>query len=150
MSAKLIIPDVDIARIAMKYWAEPTHYQAARMVTIALCESGGDAYALRMNDAGIFKGYLDRGSWQVNEGALHDVRGYWSDPAEFCDIDRNGRQAWDVWDWRYRHAPLGREPLTYAYNGWTTYRDRATDPYLIHAWPIAASRAWAAIKALTS
>jgi hypothetical protein len=152
---KLIIPDADIARLAIRYWPEPTHWQARTMVTIALCETLGDAYALYLNTTGMFAGTLDRGLWAINEAAIIGVCEAMStptpDPHQFVDPEASAGMARLTWDYRFGVArDRGKswaDPLTYAYQGWNTYRDKDTKYAAV--WPGLWARAGAAITEAT-
>lgn len=149
---KLIIPDVEIARIAVKYWPEPTKYQATVMTTIALMESGGDARAWYYNLDDLFAETFDRGLWGINEQVIDNVRPGLYDAAAFANPDLNGQMARIIWDWRYSHSPQpgSANALPHAYSGWATYRKARIefDPAYVNAWRILSARATMAIGKL--
>jgi Lysozyme like domain len=145
--APLIIPTVDIAAAALRYWPEPTRYQATVMTTIALMESGGNARALYYNTTGDFPETLDRGLWGINEAAIANVFGYQPEPSSYADPNLNARMARTIWE--YRYGQKADSPafiaLPYAYSGWTTYRKRLEgDPQYGEAWRILWPKAAAA------
>jgi hypothetical protein len=144
---QLIIPDDRIAELAAAQWPEPTRYQARVMTTIALCETGGDAYALYLNTSGDFAGTLDRGLWAINEEAIRGLFGTNPSPALFVDPEASAKFARAVWDWRFGIAKLDGRPyaeaLVFAYLGWTTYREKAGK--YANVWPVLWRRAGVAL-----
>lgn len=143
----LIISDNEIARLALKYWPEPTKYQATVMTTIALMESGGDARAWYYNTEGLFAESFDRGLWGINECAIEEVFGEYQHPPSFADPESNAIFAYHIWYYRYSRTleknPSISNALVYAYSGWTTYRKARIekDPDYVKAWNILNARA---------
>lgn len=146
MTAQLIIPDVTIARLALDAWDAP--YRAQVMTTIALCENGGDTYSYYLNTTGLFAGYADRGLWAINEAVVHELTGAWPDPATFIDPSESVKYAHMIWEWRFNGA-INRgatytAALVYAYEGWTTYKQRFTK--YAQVWPDLFARASRAVQ----
>jgi hypothetical protein len=133
---QLIIPDDRIAELAAAQWPEPTRYQARVMTTIALCETGGDAYALYLNTSGDFAGTLDRGLWAINEEAIRGLFGTNPSPALFVDPEASAKFV------RLDGRPYA-EALVFAYLGWTTYREKAGK--YANVWPVLWRRAGVAL-----
>lgn len=155
---KLIVADTIIATHAVTWWPEPAagHYQAKIMTTIALMESSGDTYALLMNaPPSQLAGYVDRGLWGINEGAINFLLGRNVDPITFIDAGKNSEYARNIWDWRYARKWLETrsttKALVYAYEGWTTYRKARTEksPAYVAAWATRWPRAVAAVNEVT-
>jgi hypothetical protein len=155
-----VVSDTDIATAAVEHWPNPDggYYQAKVMTTIALMESNGDALALLMNvPPSQLAGYVDRGLWGINEGAIRNLVDYDLDPATFIDPDHNAEYAREIWQWRYdrKLAETGSttQALIYAYNGWTTYRRAKSglpaDAEYAIAWKARWPRAEAAVNEVT-
>jgi hypothetical protein len=144
--AKLIIPDTEIVSAINAHWPEP--YQTEVMGTIALCESGGDLYAHNAvsDPSSALYRWDDRGILGINEGAINEVLKTRVDPRTFYILEFNAQYGRAIWDWRFNHAikptshgglGLGYSAaLVHAYNGWTTYKTRTTNPYYVQAWPV--------------
>lgn len=145
MIPKRIISDPDIADLCVIFWPEITKYQARTMMTIFLCENGGDANALYLNQTGLFAWTLDRGLGAINEMAIREVRNNVAFPAEdFCDPLLSVAMARDTWDWRFdvaheRNMTYGG-CLIYAYSGWSMYKNKPA------AWGAMWTRAGTALK----
>jgi hypothetical protein len=154
--AKLILPDVTIVQTINAWWPEP--YQTEVMGTICLCESGGDvfAHAPVTDPLSVLYKWDDRGLLGINEGAINEVRGSRIDPRTCYDPLINVEYGRDIWDWRFdraisprSHGGLGlgySAALVYAYEGWTTYKNRGTNLVLAHAWSVFRPRIKAAIR----
>lgn len=146
---KVIIPDNEIATVALRYWPESSRYQATIMMTIALMESSGDARAWYYNLDGIFVETFDRGLWGINEQVIENIAPGRYDASAFSNPDLNGQMARIVWDWRYNHAPQPGTSLAlpYAYSAWTTYRKARVDkdPQYVAAWSKMFARAAVAV-----
>jgi hypothetical protein len=154
--SRLIIPDVDIVRAINVKWPDP--YQTEVMGTIALCESGGNLYANNpvSQPESLFYRWDDRGILGINEGAINEVLRQRIDPRTCYIIEFNIEYGRAIWDWRLAyalkptsHGGLGfgySNSLIWAYQGWTTYKNRTTDENLSYAWPIFRKRIQTAIK----
>jgi hypothetical protein len=147
---QLLLPDERMAQLVTAKWIEPSKYQARTMLTTFLCETGGDSYALYLNLTGDFAGTLDRGWCAINERAIIAVRKALQKPppdsADFIDPVMSVEMAFDIWIWRFNTAIKNKsfaEALVFAYNGWSTYRDRRTK--YAEVWPSLWKRAGKAL-----
>lgn len=153
----LIIPDTEIVKAINLKWPEP--YQTEVMSTIALCESGGNLYANNpvSQPESLFYRYDDRGILGINEGAINEVLKFRIDPRTCYILEFNIEYGRAIWDWRFNRALIPRShgglelgysgALVYAYQGWTTYKTKDTNPNYIVAWPIFRSRVKTAMRA---